>query len=305
MKIDEISNKKTNDWISIILPTYNRAGFITKTLDSVWRQTYRPIELVIIDDGSTDNTKDVVVEWTNAHNEDNSFIIEYIYQKNGGAPNARNKGVKNAKGRYLQFLDSDDLLLPQKLSLQIHSIKREKTPLCICDYYHVDDEGAIMLAMKKNLSINEILKGFAAVHTSGPLIDRFALNADLLKWNENITMIQDKDYFLKILMVVNEMSYVNEYLFKWVRHSDVRISNTVKEGRKTNWDVLKSLIWFHITHFRSISYKKIIPIAFLYKDLLRRSLAIGPFLKSLKLRKQSDLKKNNKSAAGKELIWMD
>jgi cellulose synthase/poly-beta-1,6-N-acetylglucosamine synthase-like glycosyltransferase len=207
MKNGEISNKKTNNWVSVIMPTYNRASFIVKALDSVWRQTYRPIELLIVDDGSTDDTKSVVLEWANNHNEDNLFITRYIYQKNNGAPNARNKGVRNATGRYLQFLDSDDLLLPDKLYLQMNLIKREKTPLCICDYYHVDSEGHILRIVKKNLSIECILKEFAAVHTSGPLIDSSLIKGNLLKWNENITMKQDKDFFLKILMMIDEMSY--------------------------------------------------------------------------------------------------
>jgi UDP-glucose:(glucosyl)LPS beta-1,3-glucosyltransferase len=311
MRNGEISNRKTNNWVSVIMPTYNRAGFIAKALDSVWRQTYRPIELLIVDDGSTDATKSVILDWANTHDRDNLFVTKYIYQKNSGAPSARNNGVKNATGRYLQFLDFDDLLLPDKLYLQMNLIKREKTPLCICDHYHVDSQGHILRIAKKNLPIECILKEFAAVHhTSGLLIDSSFIKGDLLKWNENITMKQDKDFFLKILMVIDEMSYVNEYLFKWVRHSDVRISNTVKEGRKINWDLMKSLMWFNIKHLGSISYKKIIPLVFLYKDLLRRSLAIGPFTKSLKSRKHSapkgiNEKKTNNNATVKKFSITD
>jgi hypothetical protein len=79
----------------------------------------------------------------------------------------------------------------------------------------------------------------------------------------------------------------------------------VKEGRKINWDIMKSLMWFNITHLGSISYKKIIPLIFLYKDLLRRSLAIGPFIKSLKARKHSAPKKADDNAPVKKFSITD
>ena len=98
--------------ISIIIPTYNQAEYLQEAIESVLNQTYKNIEIIIIDDGSTDNTLKVV----NSFN-DNKII--FIQQRNKGASSARNTGIKEANGEYIAFLDSDDLWLKDKLRKQI------------------------------------------------------------------------------------------------------------------------------------------------------------------------------------------
>ncbi|MGA1871245.1 MAG: glycosyltransferase family 2 protein [bacterium] len=100
-----------NPKVSVIIPTYNRSQFITHAIDSVLSQTYHDIEIIIVDDGSTDNTKKILINYNNR--------IKYIYQENQGVAAARNTGIKNAKGKYIAFLDSDDMWLPQKLEQQV------------------------------------------------------------------------------------------------------------------------------------------------------------------------------------------
>ncbi len=100
---------------SIIIPTYNRAVFLPKAIESVLAQTYNDWELIIVDDGSTDNTKEVV-----AHYNDNRII--YIYQENAERSVARNNGVAHAGGEYVCFMDSDNILLPNRLQLLSETI---------------------------------------------------------------------------------------------------------------------------------------------------------------------------------------
>lgn len=102
-------------FFSIILPTYNRAHFLPKAIESVLAQTFDDWELVIVDDGSTDNTKEVVVSYKDPR-------IIYIYQENQERSAARNNGIIHAKGEYICFLDSDDYYLPEKLSKFKNSI---------------------------------------------------------------------------------------------------------------------------------------------------------------------------------------
>jgi len=104
--------------VSVIIPTYNRANLITDTINSVLSQTYKNYEIIIIDDGSTDNTKEVLSPYMNK--------IAYIYQDNQGASAARNTGIRYAKGEYIAFLDSDDLWLPFKLEKQVKILKKHK-----------------------------------------------------------------------------------------------------------------------------------------------------------------------------------
>ncbi len=109
--------------VSVIVPTYNRAHLIEKTLQSVRRQTYRPIELLVVDDGSTDNTQQVVREFAEA--AAGELRVRYVRQENQGAQVARNRGLVESRGEFIQFLDSDDLLHPDKLSAQARAMRQE------------------------------------------------------------------------------------------------------------------------------------------------------------------------------------
>ncbi len=98
---------------TIFIPTYNRAHLLPRALESIASQSYRDFEVIIIDDGSTDNTRKLVEEWI----KKNVFSIRYFYQENRGKPSAHNKAVKKAKGHFFVTLDSDDVLAPQSLEL--------------------------------------------------------------------------------------------------------------------------------------------------------------------------------------------
>lgn len=111
--------------VSVILPTYNRKHTIKKALDSVLQQTYSNLEVIIIDDGSTDNTSDLIASYTDTR-------IHYIYSpQNNGVSVARNTGISQANGEYIAFQDSDDIWHPQKISKQINAFKKDpKTQFC-------------------------------------------------------------------------------------------------------------------------------------------------------------------------------
>ncbi|MBI4819775.1 MAG: glycosyltransferase family 2 protein [Deltaproteobacteria bacterium] len=106
-----------NAVVSIVVPAYNRRGLIRQTLDSVRAQRYRPLELVVVDDGSTDGTADFVEEWSWSVAPDVRTIL--LRQANQGASAARNAGIEASTGDFLQFLDSDDLLAPDKLAVDL------------------------------------------------------------------------------------------------------------------------------------------------------------------------------------------
>ena len=104
--------------VSVIIPTYNRADFIEDAVESVLCQTYKDYEIIIVDDGSTDGTEDVLQKY---HNK-----IRYIYKSNGGEASARNTGIKHAQGAYIAFLDSDDLWLPERLKFGVQALDADK-----------------------------------------------------------------------------------------------------------------------------------------------------------------------------------
>lgn len=124
------------DLVSIIMPSYNTAKYICETINSVLAQTYSNWELIIVDDCSTDNTDEIVVSFL----EDKR--IRYLKnEKNSGAAVSRNKALKEAKGRWIAFLDSDDLWLPEKLEKQIAFMEENGYAFTFTDYQVINAEG--------------------------------------------------------------------------------------------------------------------------------------------------------------------
>ena len=124
------------DLVSIIIPTYNCSRFIAETIKSVQAQTYKNWEMLIVDDCSTDNTKDIVEEYQKA----DPRIQYYCLPKNSGAAEARNEALRRAKGRWIAFLDSDDLWKPEKLERQIKFMEDNDYAFSYHEYDEIDEE---------------------------------------------------------------------------------------------------------------------------------------------------------------------
>tara|TARA_R110001599_G_scaffold108057_3_gene271004 strand:+ start:6493 stop:7506 length:1014 start_codon:yes stop_codon:yes gene_type:complete len=127
--------------ISIIIPTFDRAHIICDTLISVASQDYPLFEILIVDDGSTDNTAEVVAAWR-AKNP--GIRLKYVRQKNRGVAAARNHGMRISKGEFFYFLDSDDLVLPRSLSLLIAVLRETDAPYALGEILSTDFEGNIL-----------------------------------------------------------------------------------------------------------------------------------------------------------------
>ena len=106
-----------NPKVSVVIPTYERAGKVQKTIDSVLAQTFSDVEVIVVDDGSSDGTGQMVTEKYGER-------IRYYYQVNQGVSVARNRGVEEARGEWIAFLDSDDLWEPDKLELQLKALEQ-------------------------------------------------------------------------------------------------------------------------------------------------------------------------------------
>lgn len=118
-----------NPKVSVIIPTYNCAQYICEAINSVLNQTFKDIEIIVVDDGSTDNTRSEL----RALIEDNQ--ITYRYQENRGASSARNHGIREAKGHYIAFLDADDQFLPQMIERCVEELDRDEYDLVSVDNY--------------------------------------------------------------------------------------------------------------------------------------------------------------------------
>ncbi len=125
-----------NKLVSIITPSYKSEKFISKTIESVLNQTYKNWEMIIIDDCSPDNSNKIIEKYIK---EDNRIKLIKL-SKNSGPAVARNVGIKEAKGRFIAFLDSDDIWLPEKLEKQISFMEQKNLPMTYSSYYIIDEE---------------------------------------------------------------------------------------------------------------------------------------------------------------------
>ncbi|MCC7528089.1 MAG: glycosyltransferase family 2 protein [Candidatus Melainabacteria bacterium] len=123
--------------VSVIIPTYNRSYLLRQALLSCLAQTYQDFEILVADDGSTDDTREVVESL-------NSDKIQYLYQTNSGRSTARNRAIKQAQGKYITFLDSDDLYLPQKLAVEVKALDENPSfGMVYSSAYNIDINGKL------------------------------------------------------------------------------------------------------------------------------------------------------------------
>ncbi len=145
----------TKELVSIITPCYNGSKYVAETIESVLAQTYSNWEMLIVDDGSKDNSAEIIRSFAEKDNR-----IRLIQQPNGGSANARNHGIREAQGQYIALLDADDLWKPEFLSAQIAFMK-EKQSVCVYSSYDRIDENSkeclSPLVCKKSITYKDML----------------------------------------------------------------------------------------------------------------------------------------------------
>ena len=179
--------------VSVIIPTYNRVHILKEAINSVLSQKYNDLELIVVDDGSTDETKKLVSSYT-TH-------LTYIYQEHQGVSSARNRGIECAQGDYIAFLDSDDLWLPDKLCLQMKFMENHPdTLICYTEEIWIR-KGMRVNPMKKHRKysgmIFEHCLPLCIVSPSSVLIVR-SLFEEVGKFDEKFEVCEDYDLWLRI-----------------------------------------------------------------------------------------------------------
>jgi glycosyltransferase involved in cell wall biosynthesis len=222
---------------SVIVPTYNRADVILDTLDSVWAQDYRPIELIVVDDGSTDSTSHVVDGWARMHPEDATFSVLYYYEENCGTPCARNRGLLECHGEYIQFLDSDDALHGEKLSTQAARLAADDAVDFVysgtahfCGEVDSSEPPYAGFAVSDNSLLPSYLSGRMWNTISG-LYRRRACEA-IGPWNQATPIYQDWEYNIRFILGSPNVEYLEGTLSyaRWASTDRVTTSQTSEES---------------------------------------------------------------------------
>ena len=213
-------NKKnrSSDKISVIIPTYNRAHLILRSVNSVLNQTYQNIEVLIIDDGSVDNTSLIINQL------ENNKIKYFKLKENRGGSFARNYGILKSSGKYIAFQDSDDYYHPDKLEKQYNNLKRKKSDLDFCkinlhfnktDYYIFPDYNQEK-NIKQGKVVNELCRG-NFISTQSILVKKKYIEKYL--FDIRFRRLQDFDLILRMIPKLR-VSYTEEVLADLFREKD-------------------------------------------------------------------------------------
>jgi len=197
--------------ISVIIPTYNRAKIVGNSIKSVLNQTFKNLEVLVVDDGSTDNTKEII----DKIKDDRVRYIKLI--NNSGAANARNIGIKNAIGQFISFQDSDDIFYPYKLERQLKNIINQKSNLDFCKIRVFLNSTFTYLRPDENQE-KSLLNGdiFNELISKGNFISNQAMlirKKFILKYlfDPEMPRLQDYDLILRMIPKV-KISYTREVL---------------------------------------------------------------------------------------------
>jgi len=218
--------------ISIIMPVYNSTKYLREAIESCLDQTYKNFELILIDDGSKDNSKEII-EFYQKKSTDK--INAHFFHKNQGAAAARNKGIKKAKGEYLVFADSDDIQDKERVQQIIKAIKRDKVDMIFNNCLMIEKNGK---SLERDLGFPEILN-----NRNGLLLSlqrnyfwtslAAVKNDRLINFDESLKRSEDYDLFLKLLYYNWEFSFIREPLVKYRLHSNNDSSNYEKSINAT------------------------------------------------------------------------
>lgn len=256
-KCKYMNREYVKDRVSVITPIYNAEKYVKKTLSSIFAQTYKNIEIVLVDDCSKDDSAQIIAHIKEQHPE----IVYFRQPKNMGAGAARNKALELATGQYVAFLDSDDLWLPDKTARQVALMKEKNSPFSYAAIEMMDESGK---TIKKKRNIKETCDYKYLLHntiiaTSSVIIDRRVLGDFRMPLRRGG---QDYATWLMLLRGGAVACGINEVLVRYRVGSNSLSSNKFKSVKQV-WEIQTQdehinpiLAMFHVGCFTINALKK-------------------------------------------------
>lgn len=253
-----------NPLISIIIPSYNRENLISETLDSILAQTYTNWECIIIDDRSTDGTNAIIEGYSNS---DNRFVtVSKPLELKQGASVSKNLGLLMARGEYIQFLDSDDILSWNKLERQIDILKNEdEKAISVCitsNFKEIYDDVILDNQRKDYRNFDNSEDYFELIGKIGGYYapESFLISKQLINfsgyWNENLTLNDDGEFFFRIIYNSNKIVFISD---TFVRHrkntgDNLSILNSFQKATSllNSWKIIETL---YLTKYNKLNSK--------------------------------------------------
>lgn len=260
--------------VSVIIPCFNQAKYLPDALDSLIAQTHPSWECIIVDDGSTDDTSEVAGRYASGFP-----AIRAVRQDHAGTSAARNRGLQEASGAYIQFLDADDLLEPSKIQKQFDLLSRHPgLAVCLCDYSYTDPHGSVLpwhqCYRPPELDTDQPQQDLALrweTELSVP-IHCFLFDARLfreygLRFDQSLASNEDWDCWMRLFALRPTVMFVKEKLALYRLHSDSKTRDRAGMRRSFLQAIDKQLrLQRHDGELRAILTAKKRAISRLYRD---------------------------------------
>lgn len=253
-----------NDLISVILPIYNVEKYLEKCLDSILKQTYSNLEIILVDDGSKDRSPDICDEYKLI---DQRIVV--IHKQNGGLSDARNAGIQVANGKYLVFVDSDDYVKNNMIERLYHKLIEDNSDMVICNYVEVDENGSDTQSTKYYDGVETVLneEKFWEQYYS------YQIGYYIVAWNKmykrelflneryDIGKIHEDEYIChRIVSKCKKISCINDKLYFYVQRKGSIMQQTYSNKK---FDIVEAVIKRSI-YFKQNNMQMLAEIALSY-----------------------------------------
>ena len=214
--------------VSVIVPAYNRAKLLSRALESIFAQTFNDYEVIVVDDGSKDETPEVIKQFAGR--------VKYIRKENGGSASARNRGIEESKGEYIAFLDSDDTWVPEKLEEQVKVLDAHKNVGIVYARMPIINEKGERVGTKpagiSGRNFKELIEHWGDLPTSTVMARRECFQKAGM-FDTALTTMQDIDMWIRISRHFELYEIENKVLAYYYRHDEQITQNRLKlyEGR--------------------------------------------------------------------------
>lgn len=216
--------------VSVIIPTYNSDKYLKKCIESILLQTYKNIEIIIINDGSTDKTDDIVKKYEDER-------IKYYKNKNQGIGKSRNYGIKQSTGEYIMFVDSDDYIDESAVEEMIKKITDSNLDMLVCDFYKIEKvKEEVKLVQFDDCSLNERQNLLLEINLSpwNKIYKKEMIVKNNIMFNEKLKY-EDAEFVIDCLIKSKKIGKLNKSLYYYVIHTE---SETTIRDKKC-FDIIK------------------------------------------------------------------
>ena len=252
---DNIHDNSEEALVSIVIPVYNQEKYISNCLNNLLKQTYRKIEIVVIDDGSTDCSFDIVSSFAFRDKR-----IKLIHIDNAGVSNARNIGIQNASGKYISFVDADDEVCEYYIEYLLCALETTRLRMAICNYEQVRENQHSTSWNVENMSVRQMdvfseydySASFQLRHVWGTLF----LLEDVIRFrfDTSLSVGEDALFIAHLVSLNRRFAVVDQILYKYVLHN-----NTLSHGEFNDKKATCYAAWMEMANLYQTTCPKLVP----------------------------------------------